>query len=71
MKDNLPLLRAEWLAAERLWRSACAAEGVCIYSDAAEGQMIGRGKTRAPNRLKVLFDAADLARAAYFGGRTR
>ena len=71
MKDNLPLLRAEWLAAERAWRGACAAEGVSIYADAAEGRMTGRGAARQPDRLKTLFDAAGEARAAYFGGRVK
>lgn len=65
-KPNLAKLRAEYNAAERAWRNAAEARGLSIYDDAAEGQLVGRGKAKQPDELRKLFDAREAAREAYF-----
>lgn len=67
-KPNLPRLRERFREAGRAWRELCEQRGIDIYSDAAEGKMIGRGKARAPDDLKRAFDAFEEARLALGGG---
>lgn len=68
MKANLVRLRERFREAGRAWRVLCEARGIDIYSDAAEGKLIGRGKARAPDDLKRAFDAFEAARLAWLGG---
>jgi hypothetical protein len=68
---NIPLLRARWLAAEREWRNAVAEAGLDLYSEAAEGQMLGRGKSKYPDALRRLFMQAQVARGNYFSPEER
>ena len=67
-KPNLPRLREQFREAGRAWRDLCTSRGVDIYSDAAEGKLIGRGKSRAPDELRRAFDRFETARLAYLGG---
>lgn len=67
-RPNLPALRDRWLHAERAWRAAVSARGIDLYSDAAEGKLIGRGKHKTPDDLRRLFDARTRALEAYQGG---
>lgn len=68
MKPNLPKLRAEYRAADRAWRAAVEARGLDLYSDAAEGGWIGRGKNKQRDELGKLFDEMERARLAQTGG---
>lgn len=68
-KPNLPKLRAAYIDARKAWLRECAARGVDMYSDAAEGGHVGRGKARERDYLGRLFDAHEAAKRAYIGGR--
>lgn len=67
-RPNLPALRSRWLDTERAWRAAVASRGFDLYSDAAEGKLIGRGKHKTPDELRRLFDVRTRALEAYQGG---
>ena len=56
-RPNIAALSARWREAERAWRKAVAAHGFNLYSDKAEGRMIGRGKSAKPDELRQLFNA--------------
>lgn len=65
---NLNELRGAYIVARRAWATRCARDGIALYAAAAEGKLVGRGKARAPDEIKRLYDAQEAARLAWLGG---
>jgi len=64
---NRVKLREQFNSAWRAWTHAVSEAGVDLYSDAAEGKMIGRGKAARPDDLRRLYLAMEAARVAMGG----